>query len=354
MNTMIQSLPEEYNRWKQSVIEHIQERRVEAVLSVNRTLLQTYWEIGSAILTVQNEKGWGAQVIDRLSRDLEKTFGKGNGSSVRNLKYMRMFAAEYPDFPIVQVPLAQSSEGGEFVQVPLAQITWYHHISLLTKVKDLRERAFYIQQTAVNGWSRDMMMLQVNGGLYGRYGKAVTNFNQTLPAIQSDLAQAAFKDPYHFGFLDVAGKKNELDIERQLTEKISDFLLEMGRGFAFIGRQYHLTVANDDYYVDLLMYHTKLHCYVVIELKAVEFIPEFVSKLNFYISAVDDTLKSEHDNPTIGLLLCRTKDNVKAEYALRGMTQPLGIAEYDMEKFYDQVHASLPSIEELENSVEDL
>ena len=175
-----------------------------------------------------------------------------------------------------------------------------------------------------------------------------------LPSVQSDLAQAAFKDPYHFGFLEVVGKRNELEIERQLTEKISDFLLEMGKGFAFIGRQYHLAVANDDYYVDLLMYHTKLHCYVVIELKAVEFIPEFVSKLNFYISAVNDTLKSENDNPTIGLLLCRTKDNVKAEYALRGMTQPLGIAEYDMEKFYNQVKSSLPSVEELENSVEDL
>ena len=177
----------------------------------------------------------------KTQSDLEKTFGKGNGYSVRNLKYMRMFAAEYPDFPIVQVPLAQ--------------ITWYHHISLLTKVKDLRERAFYIQQTAANGWSRDVMMLQVSGGLYERYGKAVTNFSQTLPSVQSDLAQAAFKDPYHFGFLDVTGKRNELAIEQQLTEKISDFLLEMGKGFAFIGRQYHLVIANDDYYVDLLMYH---------------------------------------------------------------------------------------------------
>lgn len=267
---------------------------------------------------------------------------------------MRMFAAEYPDFPIVQVPLAQSTEDDKFVQVSLAQIPWYHHITLLAKVKGLKERMFYIQQTALNGWSRDVMMLQVNSGLYERQGMAVSNFGQTLPAPQSDLAQAVFKDPYHFGFLNLMDKKNELAIERQLTEKISDFLLEMGNGFAFVGRQYHLVIGKDDYYVDLLMYHTKLHCYVVIELKAVEFIPEFVSKLNFYISAVDDTVRTEQDNPTIGLLLCRTKDNVKAEYALRGMTQPLGIAEYDLERFFDQAKKALPSIEELESTIEDL
>ncbi|MBQ7551067.1 MAG: DUF1016 family protein [Bacteroidales bacterium] len=354
MNVEKQLSVEEYNEWKQSVIEHIKERRMDAVFSVNTTLLQTYWEIGMTILKAQKEKGWGAQVIDRLSCDLECAFGKGNGFSVRNLKYMRMFAAEYPDFPIVQVPLAQSEESTEFVQVPLAQITWYHHISLLAKVKDLRERAFYIQQTVANGWSRDVMLMQVNSKMYEHRGKAINNFSQTLPVLQSDLAKAAFKDPYHFGFLDIADKVNERAIEDELTEKISDFLLELGKGFAFVGRQYHLVVANDDYYVDLLMYHTRLHCYVVIELKAVEFIPEFVSKLNFYISVVDDTLKTDHDNPTIGLLLCRTKNNIKAEYALRGMTQPLGIAEYDMEKIYDKVKSSLPSIEELENSIEDL
>ncbi len=345
MNDML-VLNNEYESWKNEIVNEIHSRQFRTVLNVNADTLQNYFEIGKKILDAQEEKGWGSHVIDQLSKDLEKEFGKNNGYSVRNLRNMKIFAEEYPDFPIWQVPLAELN--GEKVQVPLAQITWYHHISLISKVKDKIERAFYIKETAENGWSRDVMLLQVQSGLFERKGKSINNFSNTLPSPQSDLAVSVFKDPYNFGFVAFSEKQNEIDIERQLTSKINDFLLEMGKGFAYIGRQYHLTVDGDDYYIDLLMYHTKLHCYVVIELKAVEFIPEFVSKLNFYISAVDEQLKTEEDKPTIGLLLCRSKSNVKAEYSLRGFTQPLGIAEYETQKILNDVKSSLPSIEEIE------
>ena len=350
MTNMDFTISIEYKVWREAIETEIDRCRLATALKVNQDLLQLYWFIGNQILEKQRMLGWGSNVIDNLSSDLSNRYSDMKGFSVRNLKYMRAFAESYPDFPIVQVPLAQSGET-EIVQVPLAQITWYHHISLITKVKNIAERAFYIQQTAQNGWSRDVMLLQVDSDLYHRQGKAITNFNQTLPASQSDLAKSIFKDPYNFGFLGMAGLQREMDIECKLTEKITDFLLELGSGFAFVGRQYHIVVDGDDYYVDLLMYHLKLHCYVAIELKAVEFKPEFVSKLNFYISAIDDTVKASADNPTIGLLLCREKSNVKAQYALRGSTQPLGIAQYETERLLSDVKSSLPTIEEIENNL---
>lgn len=249
----------------------------------------------------------------------------------------------------MQATLAKlESEGREFVQVSLAQITWYHHISLLTKVKDATERAYYITETAQNGWSRDVMLTQIANGYINAKGHAINNFENTLPPPQSELAKYVFKDPYNFSFLGTVALQNELDIEKSLTSRIADFLLEMGRGFSYVGRQYHVTVDGDDYYIDLLMYHLKLHCYVVVEQKAVEFKPEFVSKLNFYISAVDEYIKSHEDKPTIGLLLCRTKSNTKAEFSLRGITQPMGIAQYETEKLFADVVSSLPQIVEIE------
>ena len=206
--------------------------------------------------------------------------------------------------------------------------------------------------TAHEGWSRDVMLMQIEHGYIEAKGKSVNNFSATLPPVQSDLARYTFKDPYNFSFLGTVALQNELDIEKKLTEKVTDFLLEMGKGFSFVGRQYHLLVDGDDYYIDILMYHLKLHCYVVVELKAVEFIPEFVSKLNFYISAVDEYVKSPEDKPTIGLLLCRTKSDTKAEFALRGITQPLGIAQYETEKLFADVASSLPQIEDLEDNIE--
>ena len=361
-------LPNGYAQWRKDIEHLIDTAKLHTALNVNVGTLTLYWNIGKSILQKQEQEGWGKQVIEQLSKDLISRYPDDRGYSVRNLRYMKRFASAYPDFPILQVPLAElrelpilqatlaelENEGREFVQVPLAQISWYHHISLLPKVKDEAQRAYYITETAQNGWSRDVMLLQIDNGYIHAKGHAINNFEQTLPPLQSDLARYIFKDPYNFSFIGTVALQNELDIEKSLTSKITDFLLEMGRGFAYIGRQYHISVGGDDYYIDLLMYHLKLHCYVVVELKAVEFKPEFVSKLNFYISAVDDLVKSPEDKPTIGLLLCRTKNNKKAEFSLRGITQPMGIAQYETEKLFADVASVLPQIEEIEKELDDL
>ena len=359
-------LPNGYTQWRKDIEQLIDTAKLHTALNVNVGTLTLYWNIGKSILQKQEQEGWGKQVIEQLSKDLISRYPDDRGYSKRNLGYMKSFAMQYPDFPFLQVPLAKlrelpilqatlaklESEGKDFVQVPLAQISWYHHISLLPKVKDEAQRAYYITETAQNGWSRDVMLLQIDNGYINAKGHAINNFEQTLPPPQSDLARYIFKDPYNFSFIGTVALQNELDIEKSLTSKITDFLLEMGRGFAYIGRQYHISVDGDDYYIDLLMYHLKLHCYVVVELKAVEFKPEFVSKLNFYISAVDDFVKSPEDKPTIGLLLCRTKSNKKAEFSLRGITQPMGIAQYETEKLFADVASALPQIEEIEKELE--
>lgn len=372
MNNIIKDsvtlLPTGYAQWRKDIEHLIDTAKLRTALNVNVGTLTLYWNIGKSILQKQEQEGWGKQVIEQLSKDLISRYPDDRGYSKRNLGYMKSFAMQYPDFPFLQVPLAKlkelpilratlaklENEGRKFVQVPLAQISWYHHISLLPKVKDEAERAYYITETAQNGWSRDVMLFQIDNGYIHAKGHAINNFEQTLPPLQSDLARYIFKDPYNFSFIGTVALQNELDIEKSLTSKITDFLLEMGRGFAYIGRQYHISVDGDDYYIDLLMYHLKLHCYVVVELKAVEFKPEFVSKLNFYISAVDDMVKSPEDKPTIGLLLCRTKSNKKAEFSLRGITQPMGIAQYETEKLFADVASALPQIEEIENKIEDL
>lgn len=333
-------LPKGYTLWRQGIEILIDRAKLQTAINVNKCLLALYWNIGKQILDKQETLGWGKKVIEQLSKDLMAKYPDDRGYSVRNLKYMRQFADAYPRFP--------------FVQVPLAQITWYHHISLLSKVKDDVERVYYITETAQNGWSRDIMLMHIDNGYIHTKGHAINNFDQTLPPPQSDLAKYIFKDPYNFSFIGTVALQNELDIEKSLTRKITDFLLEMGRGFAYVGRQYHINVDGDDYYIDLLMYHLKLHCYVVVELKAVEFKPEFISKLNFYISAVDDTIKSPEDKSTIGLLLCRSKSNKKVEFSLRGVTQPMGIAQYETEKLFADVASALPQIEEIEKSLKNL
>lgn len=368
MNANTDLLPDGYAEWRKDIEHLIEVAKLRTAINVNADTLALYWTLGKRILAQQRQLGWGANIISKLSVDLSQKFPNDRGYSLSNLKSMRRFAEAYPDFPFLQVPLAKmenipigqvaldqfKEDDKGFVQVPLAQITWYHHISLLSKVKDIAERAYYITETAQNGWSRDVMLMQIANGYIHAKGRAINNFEQTLPPLQSDLAKYIFKDPYNFSFLGTVALQNELDIEKTLTSKITDFLLEMGRGFAYIGRQYHISVDGDDYYIDLLMYHLKLHCYVVVELKAVEFKPEFVSKLNFYISAVDDIVKSPEDKPTIGLLLCRTKSNKKAEFSLRGITQPMGIAQYETEKLFADVASALPQIEEIEKSMEDL
>jgi len=357
----------EYQQWLHQLIAEIDRQRLQAAMQLNAATLQHYWWIGNDIIHKQKEHGWGAKVIDQLSVDLQKRYGGDSGYSIRNLKYMRQFADEYPDFPFVQVPLAQLQEmpilqarlakftvsaDGRFVQVPLAQITWYHHISMLPKVKDIALRAFYMTEAAIEGWSRDVMMMQIEGEYHKKTVALPNNFDSTLPPVNSDLAIAVFKDPYNFGFVDMTRVKQEQDLEDQLATKVTDFLLELGKGFSFLGRQYPLNIAGEESKVDLMMYHTRLHCYVAIELKVVDFKPEFLSKLNYYISAIDDLMKMPEDNPTIGLLLCRTKNNTKVEYALRGMTQPLGVAEYQTSKMIEELKSELPSIDDLESTLE--
>ena len=359
----------EYQQWFQHLCKEIDRQRLKAVMQLNAATLQHYWWLGNDIISKQKEQGWGAKVIDQLSYDLQKRYGNDSGYSIRNLKYMRQFADEYPDFPFVQVPLAQLQErpylqarlakftvsaDGEFVQVPLAQITWYHHISMLPKVEDLALRAFYMTEAGIQGWSRDIMMMQIEDGYYKKAVALPNNFDTTLPPIKSDLAKAAFKDPYNFGFVDMTKVMKEKDLEDQLAGKVTEFLLELGKGFSYLGRQYPLNIAGENSKVDLMMYHTRLHCYVAIELKATDFMPEYLSKLNYYISAIDDLIKTPEDNPTIGLLLCRSKNNTKVEYALRGMTQPLGVAEYQTNKIIEELKSELPSIDDLEKTMKDL
>lgn len=357
---------DDYVSWSKEIVSLIETSKYRAALNVNAELLALYWKIGSHIIDKQKQMGWGTQVITQLSKDLSRTFPDDKGYSERNLANMKRFANEYPHFPFLQVPLAKiqdnpiwqvplaklMEDGKEYVQIPLTQITWYHHISLIPKVKDMIERAFYILATAQEGWSRDVMLLQIAHDYIHAKGNSINNFDKTLPPVESDLARYTFKDPYNFSFLGTVALQNELSIEKELAKRVTDFLLEMGKGFAFVDRQYHLVVDGDDYYIDILMYHLKLHCYVVVELKAVEFIPEFVSKLNFYISAVDEYVKAPEDKPTIGLLLCRSKSDTKARFALRGITQPLGIAQYETEQLFADVASLLPQVEDMEIDLE--
>jgi predicted nuclease of restriction endonuclease-like (RecB) superfamily len=308
---------------------------VRAALSVNRELVLLYWQLGRDILTRQRQQGWGAKVIDRLARDLQKEFPDMKGFSPRNLKYMRAFAEAYPNEPIVQEVLAQ--------------ITWYHNIALIEKLKSPEERLWYAQKTVENGWSRNVLVHQIETGLHRRLGAALTNFDRTLPKPQSDLAQQLLKDPYNFDFLSLGQEVQERDLERALVNHIRDFLLELGVGFAFVGSQYHLEIDGDDYYIDLLFYHLRLRCYVVIDLKMKEFQPEYSGKMNFYISAVDDLLRHPDDQPTIGIILCRGKKKTVAEYALRDLNKPIGISTYKLKDSLPQtLQGNLPTLEQLE------
>jgi predicted nuclease of restriction endonuclease-like (RecB) superfamily len=324
-----------YDAFLRDLKARIRSAQVRAALSVNRELVLLYWQIGTDILTNQRERGWGAKVIDRLSADLRRDFPEMKGFSARNLKYMRALAEAYPDEP--------------FVQQLVAQIPWGHNVRLLDHVKDATEREWYLQQTVQHGWSRNVLVHQIESGLYRRQGKALTNFDRTLPSPTSDLAQSLLKDPYSFDFLSLGDDARERDLHRGLVEHLREFLLELGVGFAFVGSQYPLEVGDTDFYIDLLFYHLKLRCFVVIELKVSDFEPEFVGKLNFYLSAVDDLLRHPDDGPSIGLLLCKTKNRVVVEYALRDTGKPIGVSEYQLlEALPEGLQGSLPTIEELE------
>lgn len=335
----------------------IHEARIKVVVSANVQMLELYWRIGHAILVQQSSEGWGTRVIQQLSGDLRMAFPDLKGMSERNLKYMRAFAAAYPDF--VQVPLAQTdlpndySKPATIVQAKLAQITWYQHITLLDKVKDEKIRRFYIEKTIENGWSRDVMVNQIELGLHLRQGKLQHNFSKTLPTIKGDLAKELFKDPYKFDFLQLTQEASERDLEDALINNIYKFLIEMGKGFAFMGRQVHLEKGGQDYFIDLLFYHTKLHCHIILELKIGDFKPEYAGKMNFYLSAFDEDYKTAEDGPTIGIILCKSKNKVTAEYALRDIHKPMGVAEYNLTAAIPaDLQGELPSIEDLEIELE--
>jgi len=327
-------LPAGYAELLESLKMHIRQAQVRAALSVNRELVLLYWHIGREILQRQQREGWGAKVINRLALDLGREFPEMKGFSPRNLKYMRAFAEAWPDETIVQEALAQ--------------ITWYHNITLLEKVKDPAERLWYVQQTVEHGWSRNMLVHQIESKLYERQGKAITNFECTMPAPQSDLARSLLKDPYVFEFLSLGPEAQERDLERALLNHLRDFLLELGKGFAFVGSQYRLDVGGEEFYIDLLFYQLRLRCFVVIDLKIGEFKPEYAGKMNFYLSAVDDLLCHPEDRPSIGLILCKSQNRLVAEYAVRDLNKPMGVATYRVtEALPADLQENLPSIEEL-------
>jgi predicted nuclease of restriction endonuclease-like (RecB) superfamily len=330
-----------YDDFLQELKEHIRSTQLRAALTVNRELVLLYWQIGCEIITRQQQQGWGAKVIERLAKDLKTAFPDMKGFSARNLKYMRTFAEVYPDEQIVQQTAAL--------------IPWFHNCVILDKVKNNFEREWYVQKTIENGWSRNILVHQIESGLYHRQGKATTNFENTLPKPQSELAQQLLKDPYNFDFLSLGKEALERDLEKALIKHIRDFLLELGVGFAFVGSQYHLEVGNQDFYIDLLFYHLHLRCYVVIDLKIEDFKPEFSGKMSFYVSAVDDLLRHPDDRPTIGIILCKTKNQTIVEYALREMNKPIGVSTYQLrDTLPEQLQGSLPTIEQLEAELEAL
>ncbi len=332
-------LPQGYTNWLNDLKSRIHTAQQRATLQVNKELVLLYWQIGQDILNRQAEQGWGAKVIERLAHDLRIAFPHMKGFSPRNLKYMRAFAGAWQDQTIVQEVLAQ--------------LPWYHHITLLDKLNNADHRYWYALKAVENNWSRNVMVMQIETRLFERQGQAVTNFEQRLPKPDSDLARESIKDPYRFDFLGLTDEAQEREIENALVTHVTQFLLELGAGFAFVGRQVLLQVGEEEFFIDLLFYHLKLRCYVVIELKADKFKPEHLGQLGFYMTAVDRQMKHEADATTIGLLLCKSKDKVVAEYALGDKTQPMGIAEYKLtESLPETFKTNLPSIEDIERELQ--
>jgi predicted nuclease of restriction endonuclease-like (RecB) superfamily len=328
-------VPEDYAPWVAALKSRIEGSRARAALAANAELVGLYHHIGTEILARQQRQGWGAKVIDRLSADLSDAFPEMKGFSTRNLKYMRSFAELCP--------------GLRIGQQPAAQLPWFHVVVLLTKVPEPATREWYAARAIAEGWSRPVLEAHIKSQLHLRQGAALNNFDGRLAAPEAKLAAAVLKDPYHFDFLGLGDEAHERDIETALIRHITRFLLELGAGFAFVGRQHRIEVDGDEFFIDLLFYHTRLKRYVVVELKAGAFKPEHAGQLNFYLSAVDRQVKAPDDQPTIGLLLCKTKNRLVAEYALSGLMQPMGVAEYQLVRALPEpLDTKLPTIEELE------
>lgn len=340
--------------------QRIRHAQTRAVLAVNAELIRLYWEIGALIDARQQQEGWGAGVIPRLARDLHNELPEEKGFSERNIKRMLAFHREYPLPNFVPQAVAQTAalaEGPQAVALFPAEllqaVPWGHHAELMAKVKDLPIRRWYMQAAVQNGWSRNILLLQIESSAHHRQGKATSNFANRLPAPDSDLVQQTLKDPYLFDFLTLEPGFHERELETGLVAHLEKFLLKLGQGFAFVGRQYHLDIGEQDFYIDLLFYHLKLRCYVVIELKRGDFKPEYAGKMNFYCSVVDDRLRHATDQPTIGLILCQQPNRVLAEYALRGVDKPIGVSSYELTRALpENLESSLPSIEQIERELQ--
>lgn len=388
-------IPADFPILLKEIKSRIQQAQTRAMLSVNAELIQLYWDIGRMIAARQQQEGWGAAVIPRLARELENELAEVKGFSERNIGRMIAFYREYPTPPDIlpqaaakiesseKVPQAAAKLPGKLIlpppvaklreapnlpppvaksldsakpqptdpspDSPLWSIPWAHHVVLMEKVKDLDQRLWYMQQTLANGWSRNILLAMIQSEAHARQGQAITNFERLLPSPQSDLVQQTLKDPYIFDFLTLQEPFHERELETNLLHQLERFLLELGQGFAFVGRQYYLKVGDREFYIDLLFYHLKLRCFVVIDLKKGEFKPEYAGKMNFYLSVVDDQLRHEADAPSIGLILCQDRNHIVAEYALRGVDKPIGISEYELTRALPvNLRSALPTVEEIE------
>jgi len=328
-----------YSELLNEIKSKIRSAQLKAAVSVNKELLSLYWQIGKRIVEEQKKTNWGDSFIEKLAYDLRKEFPSLKGFSRTNIFNIRKWYLFY-------------SKADKKVQQLVGQVPWGHNVLIINKSRTIKEAAFYIYETTNNNWSRNVLLNNIDFGLYSRNGKSINNFTITMPKIQSDLAIETIKDPYIFDFLTLSEKYSEKEFENELMHHIVSFLLELGAGFAFVGKQYHLEVSKTDYYIDLLFYHLKLRCYIVIELKIGEFKPEYAGKLNFYLSVVDNQLKKKDDNPSIGIILCKTKDKITAEYSLRDIKKPIGVSEYKLVKAIPKnLKPELPSVAELEKEL---
>ena len=377
----------EYRNWLDEMKNRIKTSQIKAVLSVNKELIVLYWDLGKQISSKQQQNGWGSQVVNQLSQDLCKEFTSSTGFSRSNLYAMRQFYEIFTDYDknfqqlggkiettqtpeIVhqlggQMEIKQTSEivhqlGGQFeeenyypqiVEKYCFNLPWRHIVLLLQKVKNYKEMLFYLNAAIENSWSRNVLNFQIESNLFKRQGKAITNFANTLPVLQADLLRETLKNPYNFDFISLEKNVRERDLERGLVANISKFIMEMGKGFSFLGEQFQLTVNDKDYFLDLLFYHVKLHCYVVVELKIGEFEPEYLGKMNFYLSAVDTMLKTQGDNQTIGILLCKNQNSIDVEFALRDINKPIGVSEFSFNELPETIQNQMPSAEELQSEL---
>jgi predicted nuclease of restriction endonuclease-like (RecB) superfamily len=348
------TLNTEYKAWLMEVKTRIRQTQIKAALKVNTDLLNLYWYLGAQIVEKQEKAKWGDRLIPQLSRDLKEDFSQSEGFSERNLIYCRQWYCFYYQKNIItQQVVAQLEEEYETHILGLVtQIPWGHNLHIITKCKSISEALFYVQKTIQEGWSRKILEHKIDSRLYFSEGKSLTNFSQTLPPIQSDLASQVLKDPYIFDFIALTEKYNERELENALVDNITKFLLELGSGFAYVGRQVPLNVGGSEFFIDLLFFHLRLRCYLVVELKTTHFQPEYTGKLSFYLTAIDRLLRHPQDNPTIGLIICKDKNSIVAEYALQAINQPIGISEYELTKvFPEHFKGSLPTVQEIEDEL---